>query len=159
MKTRSKEKAPLPTKQQILDFIRDSPMPVGKREIARAFGIKGGDRIGLKAMLKEIAAEGSVERSRGRRLAQPSSLPEVGVLEITGTDADGELTARPLSWHHDAPPPKIIMAPERRGTPALGPGDRVVARLVRIDDGLYEGRTIRQLAGVPQRVVGVYETI
>jgi ribonuclease R len=159
MKTRSKKKAPLPTKQQILDFIRDSPTPVGKREIARAFGIGGGDRIALKAMLKEIAAEGSVERGRGRRLARPSSLPAVGVLEITGTDADGELTARPLFWRDDAPPPKIVMAPERRGTPALGPGDRVVARLVRIDEDLYEGRTIRQLAGVPQRVVGVYETI
>jgi ribonuclease R len=159
MKTRNRKKPALPTKQQILDFIRDSPTPVGKREIARAFGISGGDRIALKTMLKEIAAEGSVERSRGRRLARPSSLPEVGVVEITGTDADGELTARPLSWRDDEPPPKIIMAPERRGTPALGPGDRAVARLVRIDEGLYEGRIIRQLAGVPQRVVGVYEQI
>jgi ribonuclease R len=159
MKTRTRKKSPLPTKQQILEFIRDSPTPVGKREIARAFGISGGDRIALKAMLKEIAADGSVERGRGRRLARPASLPEVGVVEITGTDADGELTARPLSWRDDVPPPKIIMAPERRGTPALGPGDRVVARLVRIEDGLYEGRTIRQLAGVPQRVVGVYESI
>jgi ribonuclease R len=159
MKTRSRKKAPLPTKQQVLDFIRDSPTPVGKREIARAFGVGGGDRIALKALLKEIAAEGSVERSRGRRLARPSSLPEVTVVEITGTDADGEPIARPLSWRDDAPPPKIVMAPERRGTPALGPGDRVVARLIRIDEGLYEGRTIRQLAGVPQRVVGVYEII
>ena len=159
MTTRSKKKPPLPTKQQVLEFIRGSPTPVGKREIARAFGVSGSDRIALKALLKEIAAEGSVERSRGRRLARPSSLPATGVLEITGTDADGELTARPLSWRDDGPPPKIVMAPERRGTPALGPGDRVVARLIRIDEGLYEARTIRQLAGVPRRVVGVYEQI
>src|SRR5215470_14843562 len=51
------------------------------------------------------------------------------------------------------------MAPGRRGTPALGPGGRVLARLGRIGDGLYEGRTIRQLAGVPQRVIGLYESI
>jgi ribonuclease R len=159
MKRSTRKKSPLPTKQQILEFIRDSPTPVGKREIARAFGISGGDRIALKAMLKEIASEGSVERGRGRRLSRPSSLPELGVVEVTGTDADGELIARPLSWANDAPPPKIILAPERRGTPALGPGDRAVARLVRIEDGLYEGRIIRQLAGVPQRVVGVYESI
>ena len=29
----------LPSRQQILDFIKESPTPVGKREIARAFGI------------------------------------------------------------------------------------------------------------------------
>jgi ribonuclease R len=156
---RTKKKAPLPTKEQILAFIRGSPTPVGKREIARAFGIGGGDRIALKAMLKEIAAEGHVERGRGRRLARPAGLPEVTVVEITGTDADGEVVARPLSWRGEEPPPQIIMAPERRGTPALGPGDRVVARLARIDDRLYEGRTIRQIAGVPRRVVGVFESI
>jgi len=32
------KKVPLPTKQQILEFVRESPTPVGKREIARAFG-------------------------------------------------------------------------------------------------------------------------
>jgi ribonuclease R len=159
MKDRTRTKAPLPTKQQVLDYIRGSPTPVGKREIARAFGISGGDRIALKAMLKDIAAEGGIERSRGRRMAAPASLPDVAVVEVTGTDSDGELIARPLSWRHDAPPPKIVMAPERRGTPALGPGDRVVARLARLGDGLYEGRTIRQLAGVPQRVVGIYDSI
>ena len=67
--------------------------------------------------------------------------------------------ARPLQWRDDVPPPKILMAPERRGAPALAAGDRVLARLARVDEGLYEGRTIRQLAGVPQRVVGVYESI
>jgi len=159
MKDRTKKKAPLPTKEQVLDFIRGSPTPVGKREIARAFGISGGDRLALKAMLRDIAAEGTVKRSRGRRMAAPASLPDVAVVEVVGTDADGEPIARPLSWREDAPPPKIVMAPERRGTPALGPGDRVVARLTRLEDGLYEGRTIRQLAGVPQRVVGVYESI
>jgi ribonuclease R len=70
MSERRKKKATLPTKQQVLEFIRESPTPVGKREIARAFGISGGDRIALKAMLKEIAAEGAVERGRGRRKYQ-----------------------------------------------------------------------------------------
>ena len=159
MSERRKKKAALPTKQQILDFIRESPTPVGKREIARAFGISGGDRIALKAMLKEIAAEGAVERGRGRRLSRPAALPETAVVEITGIDVDGEVIARPLHWRDDVPPPKILMAPERRGAPALAAGDRVLARLARVGDGIYEGRTIRQLAGVPQRVIGVYESI
>jgi ribonuclease R len=159
MSERRKKKPALPTKQQVLEFIRESPTPVGKREIARAFGISGGDRIVLKAMLKEIAAEGEVERGRGRRLSRPAALPETAVVEITGVDVDGEVMARPLHWRDDAPPPKILMAPERRGAPALAAGDRVLAQLARTGDGLYEGRTIRQLAGVPQRVIGVYESI
>jgi ribonuclease R len=158
-KTKNKKKSALPTKQQILDFIRDSPTPVGKREIARAFGISGGDRIPLKAMLKEIAAEGAVERGRGRRLAQPKSLPETAVVQIVGVDPDGEVVARPVAWTDDSKPPKILMASERRGTPALAEGDRVLARLARIGPDLYEGRIVRKLAGVPQRVVGVYESI
>src|SRR5262245_60731150 len=154
-----KKKAPLPSKQQLLDFIRESPTPVGKREIARAFNVSGGDRIQLKALLKELAQEGEVERGRKRRLARPKALPEVTVVEITGTDPDGEVLARPVTWPSDVTPPKILMAPGRRGTPALGAGDRVLARLARIGDNLYEGRTIRQVAGAPQRVVGLYETI
>jgi len=154
-----KKKPPLPSKQQILDFIRNSPTPVGKREIARAFNVAGGDRIALKAMLKEIAAEGDVERGRGRRLAPPRSLPETTVVQIVGIDPDGEVLARPVAWADDSKPPKILMAPERRGTPALAEGDRVLARLARIGPNLYEGRTIRQLAGVPQRIVGIYEAV
>ena len=42
--SQKKKKAPLPTKQQILDFVRESPTPAGKREIARAFQITGADR-------------------------------------------------------------------------------------------------------------------
>jgi ribonuclease R len=91
MSERRKKKPSLPTKQQILDFIRESPTPVGKREIARAFGISGGDRIALKAMLKEISTEGEVERGRGRRLSRPAALPETAVVEITGIDVDGEV--------------------------------------------------------------------
>jgi ribonuclease R len=159
MSGRRKQKPALPTKQQVLEFIRASPTPVGKREIARAFGIAGGDRIALKAMLKEISEDGEVERGRGRRLSRPAALPETAVVEITGVDVDGEVLARPLYWRGDGAPPKILMAPERRGAPALATGERVLARLARTGEGLYEGRAIRQIAGVPQRVIGVYESI
>ncbi|MGH6931608.1 MAG: ribonuclease R [Dongiaceae bacterium] len=154
-----KQNPPLPSKQQILEFIRDSKTPVGKREIARAFNISGADRIQLKAIMKELASDGEIERGRSRRLAPPKTLPEVCVVEITGTDTDGEVLARPIAWPDESAPPKILLAPERRGTPALGPGDRVLARLARIGRNLYEGRPIRQLAGAPKRVIGLYEIV
>ena len=61
-----KPPAPLPSKQQILDFVRDSKTPVGRREIARAFNIKGGDRTFLRGILKELKLEGLLEDGRGR---------------------------------------------------------------------------------------------
>ena len=47
---KSKRPPGLPTREQLLDFIRQSDTPVGKREIARAFGITGADRIPLKRL-------------------------------------------------------------------------------------------------------------
>ena len=49
--------AGLPTREQILEFVRKQPGKVGKREIARAFGVASADKIGLKALLKEIVLE------------------------------------------------------------------------------------------------------
>src|SRR3569833_3175719 len=63
-KKHGKKAAPFPTKEQVLAFIRESPTPVGKREIARAFHLKGQDRIPLKALLKELEHQGEVDRGR-----------------------------------------------------------------------------------------------
>ena len=61
-------KPALPSRAEILAFIgreqAQSPTKIGKREIARAFSITGADRIGLKKILKELEAEGAVERRR-----------------------------------------------------------------------------------------------
>jgi len=155
-KPRSKA-APFPSKQEVLDFIRESPVPVGKREIARAFQIRGPDRVALKALLKELQDEGHLDRQEKRRLTRAGGLPEVVVVEIAGPDPDGELLARPAVWRGEGAPPKIYMAPERRGRPALKAGDRALVRLRRVEDEAYEGQTIRVLGGVPRRVLGIYE--
>jgi len=154
----SKSRRPpgLPTREQLLDFIRQSETPVGKREIARAFAITGADRIPLKAMLKELRNEGLIDRGRDRRHAAPDTLPEVAVLRIIGPDSDGELKAEPLNWPEDQPKPEIFVAPERRGTATLAAGDRVLARLSRQGE-VYEARPIRQLVGQPHEIIGFFE--
>ena len=148
--------APLPTKEELLNYIRESPVPLGKRDLARAFHISGSNRIQLKVMLKELQQDGALGRDRGRRFASAGRLPEVTLVEVTGTDEDGEVLARPLAWSADGPPPRIYMAPDRRGTPALGPGDRLLARLRAIGPGQYEGRTIRRISEAPGKVLGVF---
>ncbi|TCS62505.1 ribonuclease R [Varunaivibrio sulfuroxidans] len=159
----SHKPAPFPSKREILDFIAQSPSNAGKREIARAFRLDGEQKMRLKKVLREMQDEGLLQKGRGRRFAEPGSLPAVTVLEIGDLDIDGDVIARPLTWNtDDGPPPLIYMAPERRGQSALGIGDRVLARLTRIEDAAdgrlaYEGRTIRRISAQPSEVLGVFK--
>ena len=101
------------------------------------------------------------EPSEARRVRPAGPLPESMVVQVTGADRDGDALARPVDWEADGPPPVIVMAAERRGEPALTPGERVLARLRPIAAGRgggprYEGRTVKRLADAPGRVIGVF---
>lgn len=159
MARKSRTSAPFPTRDAIFEFIRESPGHVGKREIARAFHLDAAQKVELKAILKEFESEGIVDRGRGKRFAKPGTLPSVTMVQITGANRDGDIIARPLNWNdEDGAPPIIVMAPERRGQPALGPGDRALARLSPTSDGSYDGSTIRLIASAPPRLLGQYRT-
>jgi len=148
---------PLPTKQELLDYIRDSDRPLGKRDIARAFRVKGADRTALRALLKELVDDGLIDRGHRRRLAPKGSLPEVTVIQISHMDLDGELFARPMSWRSDDEPPRIVVVPGRRRGAAPKVGDRVLARLRRVGEASYEAQPIRIIEGGTHHVLGVLE--
>jgi len=151
---------PLPSKQQILEYIRAQPGRVGKRDLARAFKLSGDERIDLKAILRELERDGTIDRAQKRRFAPPGSLPETTVVEITGTDAEGELLARPVSWEQEGRPPRIYLAPFRPGAgPAVGVGDRVLCRLRRLREGDYEARPIKVVGEPRARVLGLYQPL
>ncbi len=157
MTERQRKQAPLPTREKVLEFIRESPTPVGKREVARAFGIKGADRIGLKALLKDLERSGEVDRGKHRRIASPGALDEVVTLTVLGPDADGELLAAPADMSSETKSPRIFLLPDRLAKPALARGDRVLARLRRLDGNAYEARVIRRLPILPARIVGLFD--
>ena len=46
--------ARLPSKQDILGWIEENPTLTAKRDIAKAFGIKGADRTDLTRILKAL---------------------------------------------------------------------------------------------------------
>lgn len=156
MASGKKKTASFPTRQQIVDFINSSPTPVGKREIARAFNIKGPDRMALKALLRELKAEGAVETHQKRRVSRPGSLPSVAVLQISDLTIDGDMLAEPVAPEHRALRVRIEVVRDARTAPARG--DRVLAKLERIEDGLYRARVMRRLDRTANRVMGVYET-
>jgi len=153
---RKNPKAGLPSRDELLAFIRESPTPVGKRDIVRAFKIGGAERSQLKSMIRELERDGALGRDRGRRYGAAGRLPEIVLVEITGTDADGEVLARPVAWEGQGPSPRVYMAPERSGIAALGPGERVLARTKHIGAGTYQATIIRRVAEAPGSVVGVF---
>ncbi|CUK19416.1 Ribonuclease R [Ruegeria denitrificans] len=146
----------IPTKQEVLDWISANPTLTSKRDIAKAFGIKGADRIDLKRILKELEAEGHLEK-RNRSYRDPDRLPPVSVLQVKAPNSDGDLFARPLEWHGEGVEP-IVLIVARASDPALGEGDRILARLtvVHEEDHNYEARLIRRVGTNPRRIVGIF---
>ena len=149
--------AQIPSQAEILEWIRAHPEKSSKRDIAKAFGIKGAARIDLKQMLKELEAEGQIMQRR-RRFNDPNSLPPVSVLQMLGPDSQGDMFAVPLEWEGTGHLPKILMR-SRKGEPALGQGDRLLARVTPTSDEdshQYTGQLIRAIGTNPKRLLGIF---
>ncbi|MEA2810132.1 MAG: ribonuclease [Rhodospirillaceae bacterium] len=152
-------KGKVPTRDELLAFIRDSATPVGKREIARAWNLKGDQRIELKQLLRELRDSGEIAADRAKTFRDPAALSDVAVLEIVRVDDDGHLIAVPRRHDEDedGPPPRIEIAPQStRSGPAPAVGDRVLANLKRRGNA-YEARIIRRLGSGPKKILGLYE--
>jgi len=145
----------LPTKKQVLDFIQNSDQPAGKREIARAFGLKGQEKIALKKLLKDMADEGLID---GRKTAfhRMGGVPKVTVLRVVEVE-DGEALAIPDSWEPgDASPPPRLRLRERKKGGALKVGDRVLARTEETGTG-WIAHPMKVLPSRGEALMGVVE--
>ena len=144
--------ADLPSREAILDYVaRESERgaKIGKREIARAFAVKGADRIGLKRLIKDMEADGLLDRRR-KAIAKAGELHSMQLAEIAGQTKDGDLFAVPTEWNGAArgEAPKILVKLPRRGKSAeRAPGlrDTVLLRLERGSDPHfpYTGHVIK----------------
>ncbi|MEL7089589.1 MAG: RNB domain-containing ribonuclease, partial [Planctomycetota bacterium] len=146
----------LPSKDALRDWISENPGQTSKRDIAKAFSIKGAARIDLKRLLRELEDEGHLEKRR-RTYRDPDRLPPVSVLQVLPPEASGDLFAKPMEWQGEGPEPRVLFVP-RAADPALGEGDRILARLapVKGEDHAYEARLIRRIGHMPRKVVGIF---
>jgi ribonuclease R len=147
----------LPTRAEIGQFIKEQGGRVGKREIARHFGIGADQKAALRDLLKTLANDGAIAPAGHKRYTEPGRLTDATIVQVFGTDPDGDPLARPVEWQGSGPPPLVLMHPEPRGQPALAPGERVLARLRPVGQGKYEGRTLKRLTDAPARVLGVFQ--
>ena len=169
MPKRTKAAAPdhaRPSKEDVAAFIATAPGKVGKREIARAFGLRGDDRIWLKMLLADLEGDGAIERRR-RTVHKAGRLPPVVLADITIRDRDGELVAVPEEWDaaEQGPAPRIVILTPRKarpGTPVPGVGDRALVRVEPLTDGggaAYTGRIVKVIGKQAAQVLGVYRAL
>ena len=163
--------APLPSRDELIAFIGGEPAPNGeppparvtKRDIARAFGVKGAAKADLKLLIKDLQNEGAIARG-GKALQVQGRLPSVVVADIAERDRDGELIARPAEWQGDGPPPRILVrSPRGKRTNGSSPGLGARA-LMRVEfdpdatakEPAYSGRVIKILDKLKARVFAVF---
>ncbi|HEX4769034.1 MAG TPA: ribonuclease R [Lichenihabitans sp.] len=159
----------LPSREEILAFIATERHATGhgkvaKRDIAKAFNIKGAAKIELKRMLRELEDDGALER-RGKAIRPAGVLPDMVVADIVGRDRDGECVARPSDWdaaeHGEAPRILVHQRKDKRSSlPAPGVGDRVLLRVETARSGedgqaAYTGRVVKALGKPKPRLFGV----
>ncbi|MCA1970639.1 MAG: ribonuclease R [Rhizobium sp.] len=138
----------IPSREVLLEFIADNPDRASKREIAKAFGLKGDARVELKEVLRALENDGLVQKDR-KSLKRPGALPPVTVLDITTRDKDGELIGRPAEWNEKlgvAPAVAIRQSSADRAkgkAPVGGLGDRVLAKIFASKDRAGPAYTAR----------------
>ena len=155
----------LPSRDELLAFITERGGKTDKREIARAFHLKGADRVELKRLLHGLEDDGVVGR-RGKALERAGHLPNVTLADVTGRDRDGELIAAPADWDEDehGSTPRILVVTSSRGRkPGIAPGvgDRVLIRVEPLDEvesggPTHQGRVIKVLSKPSMRVLGIF---
>ncbi len=148
-----------PTSDDILTFLREGNGKITKRELARAFQIKGPDKVLLKKLLREMLNDGLIAQDAGRALRPADRLPGVQVVEFSGLDKHGDALLRPVKWDRSEPAPTIYLSDDKRKKhPALGPGDRALVRLIPIKDDppTYRAQILKLLKASPRSILGVF---
>jgi ribonuclease R len=164
----------LPSRDELISFISGEAAPSGekptgrvsKREIARAFGVKGDARGELKRLIKDLETDGAIVRGR-KTIVRQGRLPAMVVAEIVARGRDGELIARPADWSESGEAPRILVRrakSKREGAPAPALGARVLMR-VEFDaeagpkEPAYGGRVVKILDKARERALGVYREL
>jgi ribonuclease R len=145
--------AGLPDEATLIAFLREAGS-AEKTDIARHFGLKGGERRALREMIRALEEAGKLGKRGRKGFSEVGALPPVGVADVVERDLDGELYVRLVEASADAP--RALLIPDNGGKtgPAPGMGDRVLVKFARGEDG-WEARLIKKLDAGANKVLGV----
>lgn len=152
------ESPTLPSKEDIIAYLEENEGASARRDIARAFGVKGEARAELRALLKEMDADGTINFESGKKVMRAGKLPPVMPVDVIDVDDDGDLECEPAGWKDDHDPPMIRIDARHaaKQKPAPGVGDRLLARLSPAGDGGYEATIIKAIGKGAHRFLAVY---
>ncbi len=140
-----------------------NPGASGKRDIGRAFGIKGSAKIALKKILKDMEREGTLKRKR-KTLSTAEGLPAVTTIQVLGFDEDGELYGSPQDWNSDQEKPLVLIGKSRSTHHDTRPpkaGDVILAKIeaTPLDERYrYTAHPMKNMSGNATRMLGVMKT-
>ncbi|GAA5094143.1 ribonuclease R [Bartonella acomydis] len=147
----------LPNKAEILSFMNENPDQSNKREIIKAFNLKGDSHIWLRGILRELKDEKLISKQR-KKAINKGKLPPVALAKISGRDEDGSLIAQPLKWEDGQKPNIEIHSFHRLKRESIGVGDHVLVKIFRnkvSQSSPYTGQIIRKIDVTPKSIFGV----
>ncbi|NQY39812.1 MAG: ribonuclease R [Henriciella sp.] len=147
-----------PDRDTVLAFLKKNPDATTKQDIARGLKVKGRERQTLRAILKELEADGTLTKTGKRAWVQSDVPPPTSVIRFEKTDDNGDLIARAFG-KQGAYGPELIFdgySGKARG-PAPGVGDRGLARL-KETDGVWTARLMKLFEARDEErlITGVY---
>jgi ribonuclease R len=145
----------LPTRDEILEFLKSTRTAIGKREIRRAFGLTSHDGKYIKTLLSAMEKDGILLQGRNRRYQLAFNLPPVLVAEISGLDEDGIPLLVPIKPEHAEIAPEIRLKPDKRPGPAPGTRTRLLIKISKRTDGFW-ARAIRKIESPSGEIFGVF---
>ncbi len=140
---------------RLLSYLQDINTPMTKKDLAKAFGLKGSDRIMLKEAIRDLMDSGQIQKTAQKTyaLAGDDNIPAVAVFQVTEVSLDGEVYARPIE---NADLEKKLTDPiliDVRGKKSCGANDRILVKLKTIDDGEIIGLLMRTLGEVVTKTI------
>ena len=133
--------------ETLLQYMSDMDTPLTKKELAKAFSLKGSDRIILKECLRDLMASGKIQKTASKTyaLANDDNIPAIAVFQVIEVTMDGEVYARPIGnveLETQLSTPVLI---ETRGKKTCAENDRILVKLKTHSDGKITGLMMRSL--------------
>jgi ribonuclease R len=147
----------IPTDQELIAFVEQettrSQEAPARRDIAKAFGIKGEGRAHLRRALRRLEDEGKLSLD-GKRARRPGQLPPVTVMTAERLDEEGDLLCSLTQEEVDA---EVVLPSKEAGKarPPIGVGDRFLGRIHQQGEGL-RASVIKVLPKPEGRILGTF---
>ncbi|MEL7129864.1 MAG: RNB domain-containing ribonuclease, partial [Pseudomonadota bacterium] len=134
------------SRASVLAFLADNPEVTTKRDIARALGVTGKGRTELRHILKELEADGTLERTGKRAWVPAGRPPPTGVVAFEQIDDFGDLVGRAVGREGPYGPNIVyagVQGKRREAEPGIG--DKALCKVYETEQG-WRAKLIKKLS-------------